>query len=188
LFQVVGMYENLNKDLHYIKNSADELENFLLSNDVIRNLPDLSLSAGGLMLAQKRLQSANMGGEAAESWQQIEQIRGHWKAAWANKCQQEVRMRMRLWGDFILGLSHDGNEPSSAYRHQVRNRVIMQLIEDTHPEKVVEFEESIQRKDKLLIKYSADNDFIWEDEIKDGFPKEKFWYLYRVMRYEKTEK
>jgi hypothetical protein len=182
------MNENLKNDLLYIKNSADELETFLLSNDVIRNLPNISLSAGGVMLAQKRLQSANMEGEGVESWQQIAQVRDHWQAAWANKCQQEFRMRMRLWGDFILGLAHDGNEPSSAYRHQVRNRVIMQLIEDTHPEKVAEFEESIQRKDKLLIKYSAENDFIWDYEVKDGFPIEKFWYLYRVMRYEKTEK
>jgi hypothetical protein len=188
LFPVVEMSENLKKDLLYVKNSASELETFLLSNDVIRTLPDISLSAGGVMLAQKRLQAANLEGEAAESWQQVEQIRGHWQVAWANKCQQEARMRMRLWGDFILGLAHDGNEPSSAYRHQVRNRVIVQLIEDMHPEKVEEYAESIQRKDKLLVKYTADNVFIWEDEVKDGFPKEKFWYLYRVMRYEKMEK
>lgn len=182
------MSENLNKDLLFIKNSASELETFLLSNDVIRNLPDISLSAGGVMLAQKRLQAANMENEIAAAWQQIDQIRGHWQVAWANKCQQEARMRMRLWGDFILGLAHDGNEPSSSYRHQVRNRVIVQLIEDAHPEKMEEFSESIQRKDKLLIKYSTENDFIWEDEVKDGFPKEKYWYLYRVMKYEKADK
>jgi hypothetical protein len=182
------MSENLNKDLDYIKNSAAELETFLLSNDVIRHLPDISLSAGGVMLAQKRLQAANLEQEIAASWQQIDQIRGHWQVAWANKCQQEARMRMRLWGDFILGLAHDGNEPSSAYRHQVRNRVIVQLIEDSHPEKMQEYVESIQRKDKLLVKYSAENDFIWEEEVQNGFPREKYWYLYRVMKYEKADK
>lgn len=181
------MSETLTKDISYIKNSVPELETFLLSNDVIRHLPDISLSAGGVMLAQKRLQSASMDGDVASSLDQIDQIRNHWKVAWANKCQQEARMRMRLWGDFILGLAHDGNEPSSAYRHQVRNRVIVQLIEDNHPDRVEEYAESIQRKDKLLVKYSADNDFIWEPEVRDGFPKDKFWYLYRVMRYEKAD-
>jgi hypothetical protein len=180
--------ELLKKDLAYIKASASELEAFLLSNDVIRQLPDLSLSTGGILLAHKRVEAANIEGKIGSSWDEIEKIHDHWKTAWANKCQHELKMRMRLWGDFILGLAHDGNEPSSAYHHQVRNRVIMQLIEDNHPDHAAEFAESIERKDKLLVKYSADHDFIWEPEVQSGFPKEKFWYLYRAMRYEKADK
>ena len=148
---------------------------------ILRCLPAASCSR------TKRLEAANRQQDVDESWQKIDAIRFHWQVAWTNKCQQEIKMRMRLWGDFILGLAHDGNEPSSAYRHQVRNRVIMQLIEDAHPDKVSEFAESIQRKDKLLVKYSKENDFIWEAELKDGFPIDKYWYLYRVMRYEKAD-
>lgn len=179
------MAEKLKHDIAYVRSSHPELESYLLSTDVIRQLPNISLSAGGILLAHKRLVSANLGETIVEDWKNIEDIRANWKVAWMNKCRSEFKMRLRLWGDFILGMAPDKNEPSTAFKHQVRNRVIMQLFTDNLPEMSAEFSESLARKDKILTKFSVENDFIWEDEVKEGFPPDTFWYLYRVMKYEK---
>jgi hypothetical protein len=180
------MAQLLKRDLDYLKSSPSELETYLLSKDVIRQLPDMTFSAGGVLLAHKRLSAANLDAQVQSDWQEIEVIIGHWKTAWAAKCHMELKMRLRQWGDFILGFASDKNEPSTAFRHQVRNRVIMQLIEENIPAEAAEFDESIKRKDKILEKYSVENDFIWEPEVQNGFPREKFWYLYRIMKYEKA--
>lgn len=179
------MSEKLKDDIMYLQSSSSELETFLLSNDTIRQLPGLTLSTGGILLAHKRLSAANMTARVEEHWLEIERIRDRWKNAWAAKCQLELKMRLRLWGDFLLGMAPDKNEPSTAYRHQVRNRVIMQLFQDSH--QATQFRESIERKDKILIKFSVENDFIWESEIQSGFPRDQFWFLYRVLKYEKGQ-
>ncbi|GAP20125.1 hypothetical protein [Leptolinea tardivitalis] len=183
------MTEMLKRDVEYLKASPSELEAYLLSHDIIRQLPDFSFSAGGILLAYKRLESASLINEQVEAnWKEIQTIRDHWKTAWATKCHQEYKMRLRQWGDFILGFASDKNEPSTAFRHQVRNRVIMHLLDSSNPAITAEFAESIQRKDKILDKYSVENDFVWEKEVQPGFPREDYWYLYRVMRYEKDGK
>jgi hypothetical protein len=181
------MTEQLKIDLTYIKSSVDELESFLLSTDVLRQLPDISLSAGGILLAYDRLSAAKLEDQVIAEWSKLEEIRNHWKTAWANKCQAELKMRLRQWGDFILGFASDKLETSTAYRHQVRNRVIIQLLEDCIPTQAAEYADSIQRKDAILKKYSVENEFAWEEEVKPGFPEEKFWYLYRTMKYEKAK-
>lgn len=180
------MPEILNQDLEYLRASPSELESFLLSKDTIRQLPDLSLSVGNILLAFKRLSAAGKADQIEQDWKKIDEIHNQWKAAWASKCQLELKMRMRIWGDFLLGMAPDKSQPSTAFRHQVRNRVIMQLLEDSIPELAAEYSESIVRKDKILIKFSVENDFIWEAEVESGFPREKFWYLYRIMKYEKA--
>ncbi len=182
------MTDMLKRDIAYLNHSPSELESFLLSNDTIRVLPNLALSTGGILLAQKRLMAAGLTHEVASSCQQIEDIRGQWKVAWQKKCHAELKMRMRQWGDFLLGMAPDKTEPTTAYKHQVRSRVIMQLIEDSIPIQAQEFSESISRKDKILAKFTVENDFIWEPEVQSAFPREKFWYLYRVMSYEKEKK
>ncbi len=105
----------LKRDLAYIHLSPAELENYLLSKDVLRTLPDITLSAGGILLAHERLVAANMADEVTPEWHKIEEIRGHWKVAWAAKCHQEFKMRLRLWGDFILGLAPDKDQPSTEF-------------------------------------------------------------------------
>jgi hypothetical protein len=177
----------LKRDLAYIHSSPAELESYLLSKDVVRVLPDLTFSLGGILLAHKRLTAANMMDEVLSDWEKIEELHTHWKVAWDTKCHLEFKMRLRQWGDFILGMAPDKHEVSTEYRHQVRNRVILQLFEDSIPDLMTEFGESLERKDKIFVKYSVENDFIWEDEVREGFPADKYWYLYRVMRYEKEK-
>lgn len=180
------MTEQLKKDLTYIKSSVYELESFLLSTDVLRQLPNMSFSAGGILLSYERLSAAKLADQVKTEWDALEEIRNHWKTAWANKCQAESKMRLRQWGDFILGFASDKHELSTAYRHQVRNRVMLQLMAESNPALAVEYADSIQRKDAILKKYSVENEFVWEEEVKPGFPEEKYWYLYRTMKYEKA--
>jgi hypothetical protein len=98
-----------------------------------------------------------------------------------------MKMRLRQWGDFILGMSSDKHESSTEYRHQVRSRAILQLLEDDIPTQAAIYADSIARKDKILEKFSVENDFVWEEEVRSGFPEEKYWFLYRTMKYEKAK-
>ncbi|MEI8133083.1 MAG: hypothetical protein WCG34_11670 [Leptolinea sp.] len=180
------MTDQLKTDLAYIQSAVDELEMYLLSEDVIRQLPGISFSVGGILLAYQRISAANLEDRVLSEWKALEELRSHWKIAWGNKCLLEMKMRLRQWGDFILGMASDEHESSSAYRHQVRNRVILQLLVDSIPAQAETYAESIKRKDTILQKYSVDNDFVWEAQVQSGFSREKYWYLYRAMKYEKA--
>jgi hypothetical protein len=173
------------KDIFYLKSSVEELENFLLSDDTIRILPDLTLSVGGILLANYKLNAAGLSSSVSSDWATLMEIRENWKTTWKGKCSAEYKMRLRQWGDFILGMASDKNEPSTAFKHQVRNRVILHFLLLELPDQSAELIESLSRKDKILEKYSVDNEFVWENVLESGFPRDEFWYLYRTMKYEK---
>jgi len=178
-------------DLRYLKAGVEELESYLLSEHLFWSLdakteanepvfPNLTL--GNLLLTEARLkgrhltleQEAQLGAVLPK----LEQVRSHWRVAWSKKAEHSVQNRLNMWNNFIDEYTRAPEANADRYPYEVQRRVMLHLLmkeADNLPEAVSEL---LARLDALVKTFIIRGDFIWEAELKDGFPEDTYWYLY----------
>ena len=79
---------------------------------------------------------------------------------------------------FINQTKKEGEPSQASYAYQVRDRVILDLL-DAELSIAGEMEhQNMLVLDQTLHKLTKPGTFIWEMDIRPGFPIEKYWYLY----------
>lgn len=177
-------------DLRYLKAGVEELESYLLSDHMYWPLdaktrpeepvfPNLTL--GNLLLAEARLKARQASPEQQaqldEVLRTLDQLRAHWRVAWSKKAEQSIQNRLKMWVDFIDEYSRAPEANADRYAYEVQRRVMLDLLlaDENAPEGVVEL---LGKLDALVKTFLVPGDFIWEAELQDGFPRNKYWYLY----------
>ena len=122
-----------NKDLNYFLSGVEDLEDYLLSDELYWNLPGLSrLTLGGLHLTRARLVMASFqSGEEkifADAVRQMEYICLKWRVACEKKVQWELTSRLNLWQNYLMDYWTSPEDFGDAYSHEVRWRVMIQLL------------------------------------------------------------
>lgn len=161
-------------DRAYYKNGIEELEHYLLSNELYwpcrSRTPDLTqLTPGGLLLVRARLRGWKATGlETLDA--HLDRIRSTWRSAWDGKTRREVQARSELWREFISGYHGNPREVTRLYPQHVRQRVIIALLGETS-----------DPMDGLLKNILLPGSFVWETKLQDGFPRSDFWFLYGTL-------
>ena len=171
-------------DKAFLEAGIPELGDYLLSKELYwpisargSSLPRLTI--GGLLLAQARLEAR---GERIESLvAQLDGVRSKWRVAWETKAGREVGARMRLWSNYLAEYRHNPENHADAYPHEVRYRVMLHLLSAELPKPPAESESLSQLDDMLRARLIA-GDFIWEAELRAGFPRAVYWYLYGKLK------
>jgi len=183
--------QSVDVDRVFLENSLIELPDFILSKEIYwpigiqgsrqiaSKLPQLSL--GNIRLASARLVAGQNASEDAHLISAIDQVFTKWRSNWAKKAALEYASRLNLWKDRLAELISD---PSQAiYRYEIRLRVILDFLkEDLLLEPPRPQGELLAGLDARLQAATIASDFIWDSEIQDGFPPERFWYLYRSLK------
>jgi len=183
--------QSVEVDRFFLESSLSELPDFILSKEIYwpigiqgggkfaSQLPQLSI--GNIRLASARLIAGHNAGEDAQLVSAIDQIITKWRSNWAKKAALEYANRLNLWEDRLAELIGD---PSQAiYRYEIRLRVILDLLkEDLLLEPPQPQGELLAGLDARLQAATIASDFIWDSEIQNGFPGERFWYLYRSLK------
>jgi hypothetical protein len=112
---------------------------------------------------------------------QLDAVRSKWRVAWETKAGREVGARLRLWGNYLADYRHNPEWHADAYPHEVRYRVMLQLLSAELPTSSPEGEE-LSQLDSLLRANLIPGDFIWEADLQPGFPREVYWFLYGKLR------
>ena len=101
-----------------------------------------------------------------------------WQSNWKKKAQQEFLIRINLWESYLKELKRNPAMNTGSFSYQVRNRIILDLLEEEL--KVANKNEivSMQHMDETLKNLVKDGDFIWQFDLCRGFPKNQYWYLY----------
>lgn len=164
----------LEADRAYYENGIEELERYLLSNELYwpcrSRTPDLTqLTPGGLLLVRARLTGWRATGlEALDA--RLDGIRSAWRSAWEGKALREVHARSELWREFLSGYHGSPREVARLYSQHVRQRVIIALLgEKSDP------------MDSLLKNIFLPGSFLWEEKLQGGFPQSEFWFLYGTL-------
>jgi hypothetical protein len=179
----------------YLEAGHQEAERYLLSNDLFWTLniaptfgepgyPNLTL--GTLLLYETYARTlARTGSELAaldKIQANIHAVRNRWQVAWERKAAWEFKSRLRKWGDALKEIRIDPEDHIPYYHYDVRLRVLIDLLQDEIREVNPEFQEHLDSLDLLLRALFSHGDFIWDPDLAEGFPTDKYWYLWGVLK------
>jgi hypothetical protein len=173
----------------YIEWAAGALQDYLLSEDLFWKAelrarpgespyPELTIETLNLTI-RKYLALKGEGKPAIrqDEWvSRIETIHEKWKVAWERKAERCYRSRVNLWLNYLRDYKECPDANADRYPYEVRHRVFIELLGmDLRLDISLS---AIGKSDRFLKTILEPGDFIWEKEIKSGFPKPQFWFLY----------
>ena len=179
--------------LQSFKEMLGELEPYLLSPELFWPLNARSsgiaqdrLTLGNLLLCLDQL-SALQGSwdtQTEADFRKSELLWAHeqekWKSAIRLKASRERASRINMWRAYLIDLE-EGQATNFDYRHEVRNRVIIEKLFAYEPAKQ-NLQKDLQSMDRLLRSLVVQSEFIWAEQLQPIYPIQAYWFLYRLPR------
>lgn len=178
-------------DLRYFKAGVEELETYLLSDQLFwpldakteANEPDFpNLTLGSLLLTEARLKARHLTleqeAQLGEVLPKLNQVRSHWRVAWSKKAEHSMHNRLGMWRNFIDEYTKSPEANADRYPYEVQRRVMLELLKAEVEQLPQAATELITRLDAFIRSFLVPGDFIWEAELKDGFSNVTYWYLF----------
>jgi len=181
--------------VRYLAAFAQVLEQYLLSNELywppgisVRGgeIPYPSLTPASLCLfrLQARARSSGATGESdfLRIDNEITQVLSNWRIAWEKKVAQDFHARLLLWRNFLDDFREKPEANLDRFRYEVSRRVQLDLLQDEVkylPEADLKL---LMLLDKRLKGIHQPGAFIWDPVFIQFFPKQKFWYLFGMVK------
>ncbi len=141
----------------------------------------LRISAGRLLISIMLLKHYKEDGREVILTQLLERI-NKWSANWQKKVARELPVRIRQWNQLITDLRVDSDFSQPQMNNQLQIRLMIGLLLDEltamEREKFLPLTENLDNRYKNL---TVGNGFVWNNELIEIFPSDKFWYLYRKL-------
>lgn len=184
-------------DWELVRDAAPDLQRYVISADLYwplrltaatpGSIQTPQLTIGSLVLSLARLSALDLPeGQAKELSQiktQVEQVRNDWRANWAKKAAHEFSSRLNLWQQYIRELRDDPRQQESIYTNEVRQRVILRLLQSELLDALPAHEgEQLAMLDAILRGLSQPAGFLWEPEIQGAFSGDDFWFLWVAIK------
>jgi len=176
-------------DLRYWQAALDALVTYLQSPELFWKLdvaPPLGepayppLTVGNLLLARQRLQRPlppALDAQRQTLEHRFQNLVREWRASWQRKAAKELEMRARLWAQYIEECVQSRAE-SSFYATEVRNRVLADLLQVEGGAHLPAAADLLAHADQRLRARFEPGTFVWDEDLRPAFPRERFWYLY----------
>jgi hypothetical protein len=168
----------------YIQEGLDELEDYLLSDELFWSLniwgdsPFPRMTVGNMLLFMTYLRSSITIPAQEAQYARLETelfaITKRWQAAWERKAAREFTSRLRQWATYLEELRKEPNTHIDYFKTEVRLRVLLELLGETLPDPP----ESPAVLDEHLRPIFDDGEFLWDQAVQGGFPPEDYWFLY----------
>jgi len=153
----------------------------LSSKDFSPTQRRLRISAGRLLISIMLLKHYKEDGREVILTQLLERI-NKWSANWQKKVARELPVRIRQWNQLITDLRVDSDFSQPQMNNQLQIRLMIGLLLDEltamEREKFLPLTENLDNRYKNL---TVGNGFVWNNELIEIFPSDKFWYLYRKL-------
>lgn len=177
------MIKKQDADIHFLELAVPEIEAYLLSEQLFWPLGSAErLTLASLLLAEKRAEAVkDTSAFRTRLYSLRESIkiqRNRWRTNWSNKATQEFGARLRQWDQVLLELFKEQQAQAIVYQHEVTLRVMLELLKDEMLEKPEAEISRLDSLDRRLMSLALPGEFIWEEELKDVFPSQPFWFLY----------
>jgi hypothetical protein len=189
------MHTDSSYHIEYLKHASEELERYLLSNELfwpVLARPTsggsfLKLTLGNLLFSLHLLETLSEGRKLSRAEEsnlrqiedQIEAVRRTWPVAWEEKARREFRSRFGQWSHVLNDLKKDFEKQAPYYHTEVRLRVLLALLVEAAPE---QDGYDLAPLDAFLQGLLAPSRFLWPPELERGFPRDDYWFLYGEMR------
>ena len=144
------------------------------------------LSAGRLLLAVRILQILSKDDfeikKASENEiNQLSELINTWRANWEKKINLEIPVRTRQWQQMMNEMRSSEGISDAGYKNQIYIRVILDLLlKNANSPDVIIAEQQLAVLDRILKMLTNPTEFIWNENLRKGFPEDQYWYLYRI--------
>jgi hypothetical protein len=178
-------------DVAYLKAVVPQLKNYLHSKELYFPTGEKSppgeppfprITPGGLLLTVIRLEARQVepaiDDEASQLIDQMNELIKEWRVAWGKKVVRDFNARLNLWQNFLQDHRKNPSANFDRYAYEVRSRVILHLLSKEGAQIAEDKLNLIPDLDRFLRAVFISGGFIWEEELRSGFPREPYWYLY----------
>ena len=183
---------NPHYDLEYAAAGLAALKDYLLTKELFWPISlnaagkgpiSPKLTAGNLLLTFARLLAygksrtldAIQQSEFTRLEREFDALKRKWQVAWEEKVIREFTSRLRQWSHYLDEFSQNPDKQAPYYRSEVRLRVLLELLKDDLGEVL---KEDLSALDESLRAQFTKGDFIWDEDLADGFPQDQYWFLY----------
>lgn len=189
------MQTNPTYELEYLHHALDELERYLLSDELfwpVLARPSgggsfLKLTIGNLLFSLKKLETLSAGRKLSHAEEadlraiqaELETIQRQWQVAWESKASREFKSRFGQWAHVLNDLKKDFEAQAPYFHTEVRLRVLLALLDEYAPDTEGY---DLAPLDAFLERLLSTGRFAWAPELESGFPRDEFWYLYGEMK------
>jgi len=180
-------------EFEYLDYALDELENYLLSDELfwpVTVRPSgggsfLKLTLGNLLLSLKKLEALSAVRQLTPAQESelrriqtaFEAVQRKWQVAWEAKAGREFKSRFDQWGNLLSDIKKDFERQAAYYPHEVRLRVLLELLQPhTETNDIDGYE--LAPMDAFLRGMLKRDAFLWDPALKPGFPEDVYWFLY----------
>lgn len=185
------MAQLLQQDWHVLREGSEDLERFVLAQDLYWPLTRsvggphalTQFSLGTLALSARRLSAVRWPPEQQAELDRllagIASVQKQWQVNWARKAGHEYSARLRLWQDALVEMLSDQLGGIGGYASNARWRAMLHLLEHQSGAQPQAVElEALAMLDSRLRAVTRPGPFLWEPEVETAFPANPFWYLY----------
>lgn len=149
-------------------------------------LPKLTI--GGFLERARRLQAAPLApwqqSELSAALRHFEQARDALPARYLARVAHDLRGRLDAWQWFLDDYAKQAEEHTSYYPTQAHTRLAIELLMDEMANRP-ELPPFVHRRlalDERLRADWIDGPFVWHTSLAQGFPRERFWWLYGKLK------
>ncbi len=183
--------DKLKHDLTVMEAMVAEMEEYLLSDVLFwpimqGGFPRLTL--GGYLMRQHRLSALTELMEDSEV-RRVQAAIKHFNEAlvervvlFENKAHQEIRARLRQWGEYLKDLKRETGGYGQNYASAVETRAMLESLIQKLKMPPYRLDKQIAKQlsvyDKVLGSAWLSGDFIWPDAWQSAYPKASYWWLY----------
>jgi hypothetical protein len=192
-----SLLRDLERDLAIAESSVSDLKEYLLSDQVFWSLsahgparsPFPKGTLGGLLFRLAML-DALPGALTPDQWERLEAARHtsdellrQWGVQAEDKAMREAANRTRTWKSFLDEASLEPPRFHAEYAHQVEGRVCIASLM-AFAGRAIEgaTRDLLTAADKRLLQISTDGEFVWDEAIRDAFPRDRYPWLYARLR------
>jgi hypothetical protein len=183
---------DLDTELKYLEAAQDEMEAYLLSDELFWPLAAIGgkasprLTLGGTLLALARAKAlADTPARQArllKAERQLEVTQLRWRTAWGKKAARELASRLRQWAEYLDEYRRHPETQAGYYTYEVRWRVMAGLLQPGAEAIPAAELDLLSALDLRLRAWLQPGDFAWEAALQPAFPAETYWYLYGKLK------
>ncbi|NDJ35416.1 MAG: hypothetical protein GYB64_12180 [Chloroflexi bacterium] len=169
--------------LAYVKAMADQIKGYMLNDQLYGQLTGTAIegTVGRTLLYLRQLYAADVTtDDLAEAKTAIENALDKWQVQATDKAQREAVVRLRDWEEYVdKVVKEPGYGLAADYPRLAETRTILHVLGDHMPDVLDEMQRNaLASVDTTFRAVSQAGDFLWEADLKSGFPQADYWWLY----------
>jgi hypothetical protein len=186
-------------ELQFVEACILVIEDYLLSHELdwpagvsaeAGQPPYPRLTLGNFLLFLQRLHGRQASSQLTAAQEdrlahveaRLEAERSHWHSHWSQKAEREFGYRLRMWGNYLEDFRENASANVDRFAYEVRLRAILELLEPEVAQMSAAERDMLRGLDLILRNRLVAGEFIWDHEVRLGFPRENYWFLYGTLK------